>query len=58
MGFHLPRSLTGLKTRATRQSDNDLKLAESLLVSSLGLIGSHLRYFPLFYFKSEMAVVI
>ena len=57
MGFHLPRSLTGLKTRATRQSDNDLKLAESLLVSSLGLIGS-LRYFPLFYFKSEMAVVI
>ena len=57
MGFHLRRSLTGLKTRATRQSDNDLKLAESLLVSSLGLIGS-LRYFPLFYFKSEMAVVI
>ena len=57
MGFHLPRSLTGLKTRATRQSDNDLKPAESLLVSSLGLIGS-LRYFPLFYFKSEMAVVI
>ena len=57
MSFHLPRSLAGLKTRATRQSKNDLKLAESLLVSSLGLIGS-LRYFPLFYFKSEMAVVI
>lgn len=57
MGFHLPRSLIGLKTRATHQSDNDLKPAESLLVSSLGLIGS-LRYFPLFYFKSEMAVVI
>ena len=57
MGFHLPRSLICLKTRATRQSDNDLKSTESLLVSSLGLVGS-LRYFPLFCLESEMAVVI
>ena len=57
MGFHLPRSLICLKTRATRQSDNDLKPAESFLVSSLGLVGSF-RYFPLFCLESEMAVVI